>query len=176
MIYTLQELQAMSQEDLANLTFFGDKQEYSLCDISHFIYPETVVMNSGSKIRCGTTEILEQQKMRKLRYDLMSSTLAGINHDNASRDLLRSEITASVKAEISELRSAVDTIAENAISIFTGTNSKMEDTASSLRTTISAMKQSFDRKMDSINAEEFGPKMKKIDTIVKAFSELLVSK
>ena len=173
MIFTLEELKQMDTEELIKLAYFGNDKEYLLSNISRFQHPFTIIMNDGSKLECETLDILNDHKRAKLKYDLLSSTLAGINSNNASKENLREEIHDAVNEQVTNLEKTIAQIAEDAINIFSVSERSMANSTAKVRNIMDTMETSFTSKMRKIDAEKFGPKMQKVDNIIKAFEDLL---
>ena len=175
-MYTKEEILDLSPEELSELMYFGSPDtSYSYSDIVKF---ETgnIIMRNGDTLTTESAEHLESYKLKKLRYDMVVTTLKSIDTEATSKAQFRDEVAALVNTQVTNLQNSYEANAGKVIDVVADVTYELKNTIKGLGDEISTVGKKYNAKLkdfDTFNTKSFDIKMDKVDKILDAFKELI---
>lgn len=179
--YTKEEIDNLTNDELVKLMTFGPNNEFFYSEISTMIVDDMlyiITLKDGSEIEASidepqSAEKFNNIKLGKVRYDLISKTLNEVTEEKEMREELfkdiKEELNDMVNKVKEENKESIENIAMSS-KIMLNNLKTMTDNLTDSATDMSD--QAID-KLKSIDSDLFKDKMKKVDKIVDAFSDLL---
>jgi DNA repair exonuclease SbcCD nuclease subunit len=182
--YTAKELQKISDEDLLKLTSFdGAGETYFYSDIQiiqEFSGQEDgefcFKLGNGEEIFTKNAELINDIKVGKARYDLLSKSLETINEEKEANANFREEIRQTIRDEMGYVHQEIQTNRTNFDLGIQSNGKKINEALTSMEVMIEKSAKSWDNKMDTlkkVDTKKFDTMMKQMETLTVAFSQLL---
>jgi len=178
--YTAKELSKLSDKELIDLTSFegaGETYFYSDIQIVQEIDGEFCFKTgSGEEIYTKNAELIDEIKLGKARYDLLEKSLNRVNDEKDSNKAFQEEMRQMIREELTHIHQQVETNRTNFDLGIQNNGKKINEALTNMETMIEKAATSWDNKMDTLNkvdTQKFDAMMKQMETITKAFSELL---
>jgi len=177
-LYSLAELKKLTPKELDEIMFFGEDFSASYGEIKEFTTTPsfTMKMYDNTEYNMSSKEHYNYYKQRKMRYDLVITTIQGNSADIKSKQEFRDELLSLVSEQVSLLQ---DTYNQNTIKL-TQIAADIRDEAktaiSSLGDEISEVSSIYNKKLkdfDTFNINAYNLNMKNMEKVVDAFKELL---
>jgi len=177
--YTATELSKLSPEELMEISSFkGGDETFFYRDITSIREEdgEFCIVINGEEIFAKDAELIERIKVGKARYDLLEQSIKKSNEEAEANESFRNEIRSMISTEMENIHSQVQTNRTNFDLGISANEKILNDKLSKMEEMIEKAARSWDNKMDTLNkvdTKKFDAMMTQMETITKAFGELL---
>ena len=183
-IYTQEEINSLSQEELNDLFTFGtSNNRYFYSDIKKMdssTSEKFIELNDGNILYTKTENTFLEVQQGKIRFDLLSSIFSANKDANNVKEEFYTSITESVQASNSSTRSTVQSLEKKLLSTIDSIESRLDSIAKKYEEKMKAIEQknlkTYNNKLkqlDQFSIDTYNVKMEKLDKILSAFDDLI---
>ena len=180
MFYTKSELKSLTGEELLELTTFGsDENSYFYSDLERIKKEDAEYsfhFKDGTTVFTQSEETFKEVKVGKARYELIYKSLEENKENKESQDEFYKNIVSMLSKQVKELHDSNKTFALNSEIAIKANGTKLDSHIDSMSQKLDATVVRWNDKiklLEDFNTNTYNVKMKKLDKIIDAFSEIL---
>jgi len=174
MFYTVKELQALSGEEILELSSFkGEGTTYYYSEIEKINNESdeeySIVFRGGEEIFTKNKELIKEIRINKARFDLMTKSLEQVQKEKDTHKEFYDNVKSDISEEMQNVHKTIQTNRTNFDIMIKNVQKTLEEKITSSANKMDAKV----KELNSIDIDKFNTLMQKVDLITEAFSELL---